>query len=142
MKVKEIMTKSVASLKPEDSIKAAAEIMREYNVGSVPVCDNANNVIGIITDRDIVLRSVADEQSTRQVVRDVMTSNPVLGNPDMDIHDAARVMSERQIRRLPIVENKSLVGIVALGDIAVEPKLQDNAEDALNNISRPSTPMA
>jgi predicted transcriptional regulator len=67
-----------------------------------------------------------------------MTSNPVTGSPDMDIHDAARIMSEQQIRRLPIIQNNNLVGIVSLGDISVEPTLQDNAEEALKNISEPA----
>ena len=67
-----------------------------------------------------------------------MAANPVVGTPDMDVHEAVRIMSEKQIRRLPIVENNILVGMVALGDISVEPKLQDNAEIALKNISKPT----
>lgn len=67
-----------------------------------------------------------------------MTSNPVTGNPNMNIHDAAKIMSEQQIRRLPIIENNHLVGILSLGDISVEPSLQNNAEEALKNISEPT----
>ena len=66
-----------------------------------------------------------------------MSTDMETGSPDMDVHDAARIMSQKQIRRLPIVENGSLVGIVALGDLSVEPALQDNAEWALKNISQP-----
>lgn len=140
MKVKEIMTKDVATLNGDDTIETAAQLMKQHNVGSIPVC-SGENVIGIITDRDIALRAVAEGQNTKhQTVRDIMSSAPALGNPTMDVHDAARIMSERQIRRLPIVENDNLVGMLSLGDIAVENNLSDNAEAALANISEPSTP--
>lgn len=69
-----------------------------------------------------------------------MTSNPVTGTPNMDVHEAARIMSERQIRRLPIVENDKVVGIVALGDLAVEPQFANEAESALSSISTPASP--
>ncbi|ERI92612.1 CBS domain protein [Clostridiales bacterium oral taxon 876 str. F0540] len=141
MKVKELMTKDVATLNADDSVEQAAKIMKEYNIGSVPVCEG-ENVIGIITDRDIALRSVAEGENVKnQKVREIMSSNPVVANPDMDIDDAARIMSERQIRRLPVVDNKNIVGIVSLGDLAVEPQLQDDAEGALKDISEPSSPI-
>jgi len=140
MKVKDLMTKDVATLNADDSVERAAQLMKQYNIGSVPVCEG-ENVIGIITDRDIALRSVAEGENVKsQKVREVMSSNPVTANPQMDVHDAARIMSERQIRRLPVVENSNLIGIVSLGDIAVESKLTDDAETALSNISEPSTP--
>lgn len=135
MKVKDIMSTQIASLSSEDSIEKAAQLMEQYAVGSIPVCEH-EKVIGIVTDRDITLRSVAEGQNvTQQKVSTIMTKNPVVGNPEMNVQDAARVMSEQQIRRLPIVENDSLVGMVALGDICTEPTLQDNAEEALKNIS-------
>lgn len=140
MKVKDIMTKSVISLDSNDTVQKAASIMNEHNIGSVPVCESSN-VIGIITDRDIALRCVAEGKDCKnQSVRDIMSSNPAIGTPDMDVQDASRIMSERQIRRLPIVENNSLVGVVSLGDIAVDPKLNNQAEQALSSISEPSTP--
>lgn len=135
MQVKDIMSTQIASLSSDDSIEKAAQLMKQYDAGSIPVCSQ-NKVIGIVTDRDIALRSVAQGQTTSQTVGEVMTSNPVVGSPEMDVHDAARIMGEQQIRRLPIVENNSLVGIVALGDICLEPTLQDNAEDTLKNISK------
>jgi CBS domain-containing protein len=142
MKVKDIMSKEIACLNSEDSIQKAAEMMKEHDIGSIPVC-NQNKIIGIVTDRDITLRTVATAQNpTQQKVGDIMTSNPVVGRPEMDVDDAVSIMSHRQIRRLPIVENDSLVGIVSLGDISVEPMLQHDAETALNNISQPyGTPM-
>lgn len=140
MVVKELMTTNVASISSDDTVEHAAQLMREHNIGSIPVCNN-EKIVGIITDRDIVLRSAADGENVRvQSVREIMSSNPVVGKPDMDIRDAARIMSERQIRRLPIVEKDNLIGVVSLGDIAVEPSLKNNAKEALSDISEPSTP--
>ena len=141
MKVKDIMSKTVVNLNPEDTVDQAAHLMKEHNVGSIPVC-SSEKVIGIITDRDIALRSVADENnSTTQKIREIMSPNPVLGNPEMDVTEAGRIMGEKQIRRLPIVENNKLVGIISLGDIAVEPNLQDKAGHILSNVSEPSIPI-
>jgi len=140
MKLKDIMTKNVATLHADDTVEQAAHLMKQYNIGSVPVC-NGEEIIGIITDRDIAVRSVAEgENFKNQKVRDIMTSNPVIATQDMDIHDAARIMSERQIRRLPVAHNKNIVGIISLGDIAVENNLKDNAGEVLSNISEPSSP--
>ena len=139
MKVRDIMTTSVASLSAEDTVVKAASIMKEHNVGSVPVCQGSN-VVGIITDRDITLKSVASGvNSNSQSVREVMSSNPVVGSPDMSLEDASRIMSEQQIRRLPIVENQKLVGVIALGDLAVEPKSDEKAGNALSSISQPTS---
>jgi CBS domain-containing protein len=140
MEIKNIMTKTVTTITPEDTVERAAQMMKEHNVGSIPVC-RGEEVVGIITDRDIALRSSAQGQNVhQQQVREIMSSNPVTGTPNMDVHEAARLMSERQIRRLPIVENNKVVGIVALGDLAVEPNFANEAEGALSNISVPSTP--
>lgn len=140
MRVKDVMTNDVASLNPEDSIERAAELMKEFNIGSLPVCEG-KKVIGIVTDRDIALRAVAEGKDNRnQTVKDVMSSNPVVIDSQADVKEAAKLMSDNQIRRIPIVEANSLVGMVSLGDIAVEPHLEDNAQDALKDISEPSTP--
>ena len=136
MKVRDIMSTDVACVTKDDTIERAAQIMSQYDVGSIPVCDQ-QHVIGIVTDRDITLRSVATGQVSHQHVGDIMSGDISYGSPDMDVHDAARIMSQQQIRRLPIVEGGTLVGIVALGDLSVEPTLQDNAEWALKNISQP-----
>lgn len=140
MQVKDVMTKSVASLNPQDTVERAAQLMKEHDIGSLPVCEG-ERVIGIVTDRDIALRCVASGQNIKaQNVRDIMTSNPVVVNSNTDVKDAARIMSERQIRRIPIVDNNNLVGMVALGDLAVEPQLEHSAEIALSNISEPASP--
>lgn len=139
MRVKEIMSREVARLTTDDSIEKAAQLMKQHNVGSIPICSPDDKLVGMVTDRDIALRAVADNQDVRRTrVKEIMSENPVVGNADMDVHDAAKVMSEKQIRRLPIVEDNCLVGIVSLGDISLEPVLQDNAEDALKAISEPT----
>ena len=138
MLVKDIMSNNIVSLNSEDSIERAAQMMKQFDVGSIPVC-NEEKLVGMVTDRDIAVRSVASgANGNQQKISEVMTSNPVTGTPDMDVHDAAKIMSEQQIRRLPIIQNNNLVGIVSLGDISVEPTLQDNAEEALKNISEPT----
>ncbi|HHT89226.1 MAG TPA: CBS domain-containing protein [Clostridiales bacterium] len=136
MKIRDIMTKDIATLRSDDSIEKAARLMKQYDVGSIPVC-TGDKIIGIITDRDIAVRSVAPGQVDNQRVGDVMSTDLVIGNPDMDVQDAASIMSDRQIRRLPIVENNSLVGIVSLGDISLEPTAGGSAQEALKNISEP-----
>lgn len=137
MQIKDVMTKNVAYVAPQDPIEKAAKLMDEYDVGSVPVCDG-EKVVGIVTDRDIVLRCVSQKKDFARPVREVMTANPVTAAPNMDVKDAAKLMSEKKVRRLPIVENNSLVGMVSLGDIAVEPKTSDKAGEALKDISYPS----
>jgi CBS domain-containing protein len=132
------MSKDIACLRSDDTIERAAQLMKQYNCGSIPVCTK-DKIIGIVTDRDIAVRSIASGQDTHQQVGKVMTQDVVFASPEMEVNDAARLMSDRQIRRLPIVENNSLIGIVALGDISLEPVCQDSAEDALKNISMPGT---
>ncbi|MGV8983239.1 CBS domain-containing protein [Clostridium sp.] len=138
MKISEIMTKDVVSLSVDDTVKHAAELMKEHNIGSIPV-NTEEKVVGIVTDRDIILRCVAEGKDLKtQKVREIMTTNPVVANENLNVDDAARIMSERQIRRLPVVENNTLVGMVSLGDLAVEPNLRGEAENALSEISIPS----
>ncbi|MGE5628689.1 MAG: CBS domain-containing protein [Solirubrobacterales bacterium] len=140
MKIKDVMTRNVAAVDVADNVMKAAAIMKEHNVGSVPVCDS-NRVAGIITDRDITLRTVAAGLDVKsQAVRDVMSTNPVVGQPEMDVTDAAKLMGDKQIRRLPIIEKNGLVGIVSLGDLALEPALKNETEEALSQISEQSTP--
>ena len=139
MKLREIMSKDVACLRSDDSVERAAQLMKQYNCGSIPVCTQ-DKLIGIVTDRDIAVRCVAaGEDITEKRVGDIMTESVVFASPETDVNDAARLMSDRQIRRLPVVENNSLIGIVALGDISLEPACQHTAEDALKNISLPGS---
>lgn len=138
MEVKDLMSRNVATVSTDTPIVEVAKLMKKMNIGSVPVCEG-NRVIGILTDRDIVLREVAMGKEVDKVVaKDVMTVGLSTATPEMDIHEAARIMAEKQVRRLPVIDNERLVGMLALGDIAVSPKLDDNAGDALSDISKPS----
>lgn len=140
MKVKDIMTKNVAYINPMSTIVDAAQLMQKHNVGSIPVCDQ-NGVIGIVTDRDIVVRNIAHGKNPQSTaVRDVMTSQVTTVTPDMDINDVSEIMSQVQIRRIPVVENNMLVGIVALGDVAADSRFDMEASEALTEISRPARP--
>ncbi len=135
MKIKEIMTNDVKTLNTNDSVSKASTMMKEINVGAIPVVEN-NKIVGIVTDRDIVLRFVSKDQIPNQKVSQVMTTNIVSVSPDTDVHEAADIMAQKQIRRLPVVENGNLVGIVSIGDMAVESIFENEAGEALSNISQ------
>ncbi len=137
--LRDIMTTNVVSVSPQQSIQEAARLMREHNVGALPVVENGQ-LKGIITDRDITIRSTAQGQEDNTPVSQVMSSSTVEASPDMDVHEAAQLMAQHQIRRLPVVENNRLVGMVALGDLATENIYQDEAQEALADISEPSEP--
>lgn len=140
MKVKDIMRKNVAYINPDATVVEASQLMQKHNVGSIPVCDQTG-VIGIVTDRDIVVRNVAHGKNPQSTaVKDVMTSSTVTATPDMDVRDVSTIMSAHQIRRVPVVENNMLVGIVALGDIATDNRYDTEAAEALSEISSPSKP--
>ena len=134
VKVKQIMTTDVSTVTPNDTVTKAASIMGQLNVGSVPVTDN-NRVVGIVTDRDIILRGVAKGEGANQKISEVMTTNVRCATPEMDVHTVADIMAENQVRRLPVVESDQLVGIVAIGDLAVENIFENEAGEALHNIS-------
>ncbi|MBU5267260.1 CBS domain-containing protein [Virgibacillus proomii] len=139
--IRNYMTNNVYTVNESQSIQEAAALMSEHNIGALPVVDNSENMVGMITDRDITLRSTAQGEASQTPVSEVMTAQKIVhGTPDMDIHQAAELMAEQQIRRLPIVENGKIVGMVALGDLAVDHQLQNEAGEALSNISNPSSP--
>ncbi|MED0657714.1 CBS domain-containing protein [Anoxybacillus ayderensis] len=131
------MTRQVATVTPDQSVQEAAQLMNEHNVGAIPVVENGK-VKGIITDRDITLRTTAQGLTPSTPVSQVMTSDVVTGTPNMSVDEAAKVMAKNQIRRLPIVQNNALCGIVALGDIATNQAYDEAAEQALSEISEPS----
>jgi CBS domain-containing protein len=139
-KVKDIMTRDVASVEPTSSVTDAARIMQKYNIGSVPVCDDGV-LRGIVTDRDIVVRNTALGSNPGNThVGDVMTSQVITVTPDADVDSVSALMSEKQVRRLPVVENNMLVGMIALGDLAVDTRFDMEASAALTDISMPRTP--
>ena len=140
MKVRDIMTKDVSYVTTGSNITNAADIMKSLDVGIVPVCDNNQTPVGVITDRDIVLRSVAGN-NTNQNVENVMSGNIVSVSPDTDAHEAASLMAQNQIRRLPVVENNKIVGMLSLGDLANVNIHVDEAGQALSSISKPGNEM-
>lgn len=131
--INELMATDVATCMPSDSIEDVARKMRNSDVGSIPVIDG-DKLVGIVTDRDIVIRSVA-EGNTGAKVADLMSSSLVTGKPDMSVHEAAEKMAREEIRRLPIVDNDKLVGMVALGDLAARTQFSPMAGKALKEIS-------
>ena len=140
MKVREIMTTELVTVPPSSSITEAARLMRDANIGDVLAVDQGR-LVGILTDRDVCIRVVADGRDTNMAqVGDYMTRELFTGMPDWDVEDAADLMGEEQIRRLPILENGKLVGILSLGDIAVQPEEEEVAGQALEEISEPSMP--
>lgn len=135
MQVSEVMTTDLITLNPNASVKEAALMMKKFNIGAILISRD-KKLAGIITDRDIVMRLVAENiNSSESELKDFMTQSPVNISPDTDIHLAASIMAEHQIRRLPVVQNEQLLGIVTLGDLAVE--ATQEAEHVLHNVSRP-----
>ena len=136
MKLRDVMTKTVIRIHPEESVSVAARMLEHYNIGSLPVCGNDGRMCGLVTDRDIVTRCLAAGRSPgTTTVRQVMTSGVIAARPDMDASVAASLMGREQIRRLPVLENGRLCGMVSLGDLAVKEESCMDAVDALSEIS-------
>lgn len=136
--LRELMSRDVKVIDPGMSILEAAKKMRDGDFGMLPVGED-DRMIGTISDRDIVIRAIAEGMDTNTKVRDVMTKGIAWAYEDETVEQAARIMSERQVRRLPVVDrDKRLVGIVALGDFAVDSSEIRPAAEALAEISRPS----
>ena len=142
MKVHEIMTAHARCVGPENTLVEAAGLMRELDVGALPVCDE-EQLVGIVTDRDLTLRGTADGRDPNSTpVRDVMSAGVVFVFADQDVEEIARVMENRQIRRLPVLSRaKRLVGIVSLGDIAISSNPAFSGM-ALRDVSEPRDPSA
>lgn len=138
MKISECMSKDVCFVKPECNVYDAARIMCENHIGCIPVCDEQKSVVGIITDRDIILRSVACNKETKTTpVSEIMTTNVYTCNPEKEITEAQNLMAQNQIRRIPIVDNaKKIVGILTMGDLAKNDKKigQQNVSTTIENI--------
>ena len=136
MKLREIMTNTVVRINPEESVAVAARTLARYNVGMLPVCGGDGRLCGVVTDRDLVTRCVAaGRQPGATMVREVMTTHVVSARPDMDTVMAAQLMGRQQVRRLPVVENGKLCGMVSLADLASREESTYDATDALAGIS-------
>jgi CBS domain-containing protein len=131
--VSDVMSKDVVHIASGDTLQQAAQQMAKINVGSLPVLDG-DRLVGIVTDRDIVLRGVAMGSSPDSPVDRVMTTELVTVAPDSSIDDAARLMSGRQIRRLYVTDGAKLVGVLSLGDLAIDKTSE--AGSALKEISK------
>jgi CBS domain-containing protein len=137
MKISEVMTPHARCIGPESTLVDAARQMRELDVGSLPICEN-DRLAGMVTDRDLVLRGIGEGLDPNMTpIRAVMSPGIVYIFEDQDVEEAARLMEVKQIRRLPVLNrDKRLVGIVSLGDLAVEAGTALSGE-ALKEISRP-----
>lgn len=139
MKVSEVMTREVATVRPDQSAQDAASFMLRADAGSIPVTEG-DRLIGMITDRDIAVRGVAKGFGPDTPVRDLMTNDIVCARVDDDVEEVASKMSEAQVRRLPVVDQQErLCGIVSLGDLARE-GAPDTAEQALEGVAQPGGP--
>ena len=138
MKLREVMTNPVIRIHPDETVAVAARTLTHYNIGILPVCGSDGRICGLVTDRDLVTRCLAAGRSPANTpVRAVMTGQVIYARPDMDTSLAAGLMGREQIRRLPVVENGKLCGMVSLADLAVQEETSMDAGDALSGISSP-----
>jgi CBS domain-containing protein len=139
MRIAAVMTRGAECTRPDATLEEAAQRMKSLDVGSLPVCDN-DRIVGIITDRDITIRAVADGKDPRScTVRDAMTPHIFCCNEDEDVEAVAQLMKDKQVRRVPVLDgNKRLVGIVSLGDLAIEIHNERLVGEALECISEPA----
>jgi CBS domain-containing protein len=136
MKVSDVMTTEVETVQMDSTLEEVASIMKVENVGAVPVVDEDDDLVGIITDRDIVVRCVADGKSPADTnVEEVLSHDLETIEPDADIEEAVRLMADKQIRRLPVCEDGELVGMLSIGDLAVKTPEVDSSGEALREIS-------
>ena len=137
MKLRDVMTNPVIRIHPDETVAVAARTLTHYNIGILPVCGNDGRICGLVTDRDLVTRCLASGRSPAATsVRDVMTTHIISARPDMDASVAAGLMGREQIRRLPVLENGKLCGMVSLGDLANREDCNPDAADALGDICR------
>ncbi len=136
MLVSELMNKNVVTISPDEPASLAARLLFRHNIGSIPVCGEDGKLRGIVTDRDITLRCVAaDNDPETTPVREIMSRCVISVDPDEDVKNASAKMSSGQVRRLPVVKEGKLVGVIALGDMASSNACDMEAGRALSEIS-------
>jgi CBS domain-containing protein len=133
-KIADIMSADCVTVTPQDNLYEAASLMKDHNIGFVPVIEG-RKLIGVITDRDLVIRGYAEKQPGTISVKEVLSEDVQTVSPHMSVDEAAGIMASSQIRRLPVVENGQLMGVVSLGDLAVREIFVNEAGEALSNIS-------
>ena len=135
MKIQDIMTKPAIHISPRETVEVAARLLQKHNVGALPVCDGQGKLCGMVTDRDLVTRCMAVGKLPGQtLVQEVMTNQVTCASKDMEIGVAAHLMGRLQIRRLPVVENGHITGMVSLGDLSRQESSVLDAADALTDI--------
>lgn len=136
--ISEIMTRDVSVISPEDNVKHAAEMMRDQDIGSLPVC-NGKRLVGMLTDRDITIRAVASGKSPADIpVQEAMSEQILWCFEDQTIGEVLQQMGQQQVRRIPVINrNMELVGLVSLGDLARD---NEDTDQALEEISSPTPP--
>jgi len=134
MKIRDVMTPNPRTVSPDDTIQTAARVMQVEDTGAVPVVEGGK-VLAVVTDRDIVVRLVAEGGAASTPVRHVATRDVVCATPEMSTREANDLMSVHKIRRLPVVDNDRLVGIVSIGDLAVKEGKDSRTGDTLQSIS-------
>lgn len=136
MKVRDLMTSPAVSISPGETVETAARTLTHYNIGALPVCGSDGSLQGMVTDRDLVIRCMAASRSPEKTtVRQIMSGGVQYASPDMDAGVAAHLMGRQQIRRLPVVEEGRLCGMLTLGDLAAYEDSVMDAADALADIS-------
>ena len=141
MRAIELMSRNPATCTPETSLERAAHLMDTHDCGCLPVVENGSGrVIGVVTDRDIALRGVAHGKPPQSLVGDVMTGEPTCCHPVDDVETVQRIMSERQVRRVPVVdEDGTCIGIIAQADLALHDLPAKDVAKTVERISEPST---
>ena len=136
MEVRELMSRNVVSVSPEETAETAARLLCRHNLGALPVVSGEGRLRGMVTDRDLTLRCIAAENDpTVTKVKEVMTRGVVAVTPDDDLREASRLMAAEQVRRLPVVEHGKVVGMLSLGDMAKADGFSMEAAGALADIS-------
>ena len=126
MKIKDCMCNNVNFVKPDTTVQDCAKMMCECHIGCTPVCNDQKQLVGIVTDRDILLRAVAcDKDTCKTKVSDIMTSHTYSCDCNSDIKEAEKIMADKQVRRIPVVENNKVVGILTLGDLAANESVDE-----------------
>ena len=136
MKIKDCMCNNVKWVTPNTNVCDCAKVMSDNKIGCVPVCDESNQVVGIVTDRDVILRTIAcDKDCKNTPVSEIMTTNVCLCNANSEIEEAEHLMSQNAIRRLPVIENNKIVGIITLGNLFQNKNINSNhASNTFENI--------
>ena len=136
LQVRDVMNQNIVTIDPTESAALAARLLARHNVGALPVCSANGRLQGIVTDRDIILRCVAPEDDPSRVpVKNIMTRHPKALSPADDVRQAAQIMAIQQVRRLPVVEGRRLVGMVSLGDLSQREDYTMEAAEALSEIT-------